>query len=72
MIDCSMEKESEPKIVYCKICLEPYVVDKYYTKDRHLISIQHLHNVSEEENFNYGKVINNARNSLNIEEKSAM
>ena len=72
MIDCSMEKESEPEIVFCKICLEPYVVDKYYTKDRHLISIQHLYNASEEENFNYGKVINDARNSLNIEEKSAM
>ena len=68
-----MEKETEqPKIVYCKICKEPYVVDEYYTKVRHWMSIQHLYNESEEKKFNYGKFVSNTRDtSLNKEKENS-
>ena len=68
-----MEKETEqPKIVYCKICKEPYVVDEYYTKVRHWMSIQHLYNESEEKKFNYGKFVSNTRDhSLNKEKEKS-
>ena len=68
-----MEKETEqPKIVYCKICKEPYVVDEYYTKVRHWMSIQHLYNESEERKFNYGKFVSNTRDtSLNKEKEKS-